>query len=130
MEAIIKGHKEEVSSYGMKCLASPQDVESFLKLGTCFIYVHSLCGCAGMRALPVVQELSGRRIMPKNSGFVFAGQDIDATLKAREYFLPNQPSSPAFIVLKDMKPILFISREDIQSMSTDEMIKLIVDATS
>ena len=130
MEAIIKGHKEQVSSFGMGCLSTPEEVDSFVQKGDVFIYVHSLCGCAGMRALPVVESLHEKGLMPENSAFVFAGQDRAATDRAREYFLPNAPSSPAFIVLKDKKPVLFISREDIQSSDTDTMVKKIISSIS
>jgi len=130
MEAIIKGHKEQVSSFGLNCLATPEQVDSFVQKGIVFIYVHSLCGCAGMKALPVVEMMHDKGLTPKNSAFVFAGQDREATLRAREYFIPNEPSSPAFIVLKDKKPLLFISREEIQVSEPESMMNKILASIS
>ena len=130
MEKIIEAHKEHVSSFGLKCLKTPDEVDSFVESGTKFIYVHSLCGCAGMKALPVVEMMHEKGLTPKDGAFVFAGQDIEATLKAREYFLPNAPSSPAFIVLKNKEPVLFISRAEIQSSETEGMMNKILAAIS
>ncbi|MFT4309549.1 MAG: BrxA/BrxB family bacilliredoxin [Candidatus Woesearchaeota archaeon] len=130
MEGIVKAHKEHVSSLGLKCLSTVREVDDFVSNNIGLLYFHSLCGCAGMKALPIIEELHNTKALPINSGFVFAGQDREATSKAREYLLPNPPSSPSIAVLKDSKPILFVSREDIQESDTNTIVSLIKKALS
>jgi putative YphP/YqiW family bacilliredoxin len=45
---------------------------------------------------------------------VFAGQDKEATARAREYFEGYPPSSPSFALLKDGKIITMVERHEIE----------------
>ena len=46
---------------------------------------------------------------------VFAGADIEATDRAREYFAPYPPSSPSVALLRDGKLVWMMQRRDIET---------------
>ena len=48
---------------------------------------------------------------------VFAGQDVGATAKAREYMHPFPPSSPSIALFKDGNLVHFIERHHIEGRS-------------
>ncbi|MAG30543.1 MAG: hypothetical protein CL908_06565 [Deltaproteobacteria bacterium] len=82
--------------------------------GTVLIFVNSVCGCAAGGARPALKlALEGDK-KPDNAITVFAGNDREATVAAREYFAPYQPSSPQMGLLKDGKLVFMLQRHDIE----------------
>ena len=59
--------------------------------------------------------------LPENLATVFAGEDREATAKAREIMLPYPPSSPSIALFKDGELIHFVERHHIEGR-TAEMI--------
>ena len=53
-------------------------------------------------------------VRPDSIVTVFAGQDIEATARARQYFAEYQPSSPSVALLKDGEVVHFIHRHQIE----------------
>ena len=113
--------REDLTSVGFVELRTPESVEELLdrKEGTVLLMVNSVCGCAAGNARPAVKMTTNYN--PKVDVFatVFAGQDIGATAKAREYMRPFPPSSPSIAVFKDGKLVHCIERHHIEGRSAD-----------
>ena len=70
------------------------------------LVVNSVCGCAAGMARPGVRlALQGDR-RPDRVATVFAGQDLEATAKARSYIADIPPSSPSIAFLRVPKSSL------------------------
>ena len=113
--------REDLTSVGFVELRTPESVEELLdrKEGTVLLMVNSVCGCAAGNARPAVKMTTN--FNPKVDVFatVFAGQDIGATAKARQYMRPFPPSSPSIAVFKDGKLVHCIERHHIEGRSAD-----------
>ena len=113
--------REDLTSVGFVALRTPEAVSELLdkKEGTVLVMVNSVCGCAAGNARPAVKMTT--QFSPKVDTFatVFAGQDIDATAKAREYMAPFPPSSPSIAVFKDGKLVHCIERHHIEGRSAE-----------
>jgi putative YphP/YqiW family bacilliredoxin len=113
--------REDLTSVGFVALRTPEAVSELLdkKQGTVLVMVNSVCGCAAGNARPAVKMTT--QFSPKVDTFatVFAGQDIDATAKAREYMTPFPPSSPSIAVFKDGKLVHCIERHHIEGRSAE-----------
>jgi putative YphP/YqiW family bacilliredoxin len=59
---------------------------------------------------------------------VFAGADVDATNRAREYFTGFAPSSPSIALMRDGKLLYMVERRDIESRSADMIADLLTMA--
>jgi len=108
--------REELTSAGVKELRTPEEVDSFMneKSGTAMLVVNSVCGCAAGMARPGVRlALEGER-RPDRVASVFAGQDLEATAKARAYIADIPPSSPSIAFFKDGELVYFIPRHRIE----------------
>lgn len=113
--------REDLTSVGFVALRTPEAVSELLdkKQGTVLVMVNSVCGCAAGNARPAVKMTT--QFSPKVDTFatVFAGQDIGATAKAREYMVPFPPSSPSIAVFKDGKLVHCIERHHIEGRSAE-----------
>ena len=113
--------REDLTSVGFVALRTADDVSKLLdkKTGTILLIVNSVCGCAAGNARPAVKMTTN--FTPKVDVFatVFAGQDIEATSKAREYMAPFPPSSPSIAVFKEGKLVHFIERHHIEGRSAE-----------
>jgi len=99
---MIRPMRDELTSVGFKELRTPEEVEEHLPnaKGTSLVFVNSVCGCAAGLARPAARLALQHEVKPDNLFTVFAGQDKEATAKAREYFAPYPPSSPSIALLK------------------------------
>ncbi len=113
--------REDLTSVGFVALRTPEAVSALLdkKEGTVLVMVNSVCGCAAGNARPAVKMTT--QFSPKVDTFatVFAGQDIEATTKAREYMAPFPPSSPSIAVFKEGKLVHCIERHHIEGRSAE-----------
>ena len=125
-ELAIRKMREELSSRGIKELKTPADVDAELKdqKGTTLLFVNSVCGCAAGAARPGLNlALSRSKTLPKKVVTVFAGQDKEATVKARGYFPEIPPSSPSAFLFKDGKVVAAVPRSHIEGASPDAVAK-------
>jgi len=113
--------REDLTSVGFVALRSPEAVSELLdkKEGTVLVMVNSVCGCAAGNARPAVKMTTQFDKKVDTFATVFAGQDIDATAKAREYMVPFPPSSPSIAVFKDGKLVHCIERHHIEGRSAE-----------
>ena len=107
--------REELTSIGFEELHTPEAVDEAVKrTGTTMVVVNSVCGCAAGKARPGIALALRNGVRPDHLATVFAGGDIEATARAREYFAPYPPSSPSVALLKDGKLVYMMERRDIE----------------
>ena len=113
--------RAELTSMGYVELRNPEDVSELLdkKDGTVLLMVNSVCGCAAANARPAAKMATEFDKKVDVFATVFAGQDIGATAKAREYMAPYPPSSPSIAVFNDGKLVHFIERHHIEGRSAE-----------
>jgi putative YphP/YqiW family bacilliredoxin len=108
---------------GYEELRTPEEVEKALERnGTTLVMINSICGCAGGIARPAAANAIHYDKRPDHLVTVFAGQDREATEKARSYFGDYPPSSPSFALLKDGKIITMVERHEIEGHTPMEVI--------
>src|SRR4051794_37176287 len=129
-ERFVTPMRQELTTLGFKELRTPQDVDSTLKdaKGTALVVVNSVCGCSARMARPAVRIALENPIKPEVLTTVFAGQDAEATDRARSYFTGYAPSSPQIGLLKDGQLVFMLERWQIESRSADEIAHDLVNA--
>jgi putative YphP/YqiW family bacilliredoxin len=115
-EMMIAPMREEVTRLGVQELRSVAEVDAALGPGegTALVFINSVCGCAAGMARPALAMALKHAARPEHLYSVFAGQDLDATARARSYFAEYQPSSPSVAVLKDGEVMHFVHRHMIE----------------
>jgi putative YphP/YqiW family bacilliredoxin len=113
---MVKPMREELVASGFEELYTPADVDRFLgeKTGTALLVVNSVCGCAAGMARPGVRLALQQGSRPDRLGTVFAGQDLEATAKARAFIADIPPSSPSMALFKDGELVWFLPRHRIE----------------
>lgn len=116
-EEFVKPMREELSRVGFRELRTALDVDSVLKdeKGTVLVVVNSICGCAAGKARPAIVNSLTNGAKPDVLATVFAGQDQEATARARAYFTGYAPSSPSIALMRDGKMAFMLERRDIES---------------
>src|SRR5947207_3733585 len=115
-EYLIAPMRQEMVDMGARECRSVDDVDDVLKSrGVVMMVVNSVCGCAAGKARPGIAMALQHANKPDVVATVFAGADIDATERAREYFTGFPPSSPAIALLRDGKLLYMVERRDIES---------------
>ncbi|KAB7730851.1 BrxA/BrxB family bacilliredoxin [Rudanella paleaurantiibacter] len=112
--------RQDLTSVGFQELTTPQEVDTAMNddQGTMLVMVNSVCGCAAGAARPGVKAaLANSSIKPDKLVTVFAGGDVEATARMREYLLPYPPSSPAIGIFKNGELVHFIERHHIEGRS-------------
>jgi putative YphP/YqiW family bacilliredoxin len=115
-ELMIVPMREELTRAGVQELRTAEEVDRALAnpSGTTMVIVNSICGCAAGRMRPAVRAALQHGTRPENVYTVFAGQDREATDRARSYFTGYPPSSPSIGLLRDGKLVHMIQRSDIE----------------
>jgi len=116
-EIMVIPMREELTRVGVEELRKADDVDRALKnsSGTTMVVVNSICGCAAGRMRPAVRMAVGNSIRPDRIYSVFAGQDLEATERARSYFTGQPPSSPSIAIFRDGQLAYMMPRRDIES---------------
>jgi putative YphP/YqiW family bacilliredoxin len=115
-EQFIAPMRAELTRLGMTELRTPADVDQAARNGgTVMIVVNSVCGCAAGKARPGIALALQHPRRPDLSATVFAGGDVEATERARDYFRPYPPSSPSVGLLQDGKLVFMLERRDIEN---------------
>src|SRR5262249_29880919 len=99
-EMLIKPMREDLTRLGVEETRRPEEVDAAVQdtKGTLMIIVNSVCGCAAGKARPGIALSLQHKIKPDRSITVFAGADIEATERARQYFTGFPPSSPSIAI--------------------------------
>ena len=111
-ELMVMPMREELVRAGITETRTAEDVDAALaKPGTTMLVVNSICGCAAGKMRPGVRLALGNTTnLPDQKITVFAGQDREATDRARSYFEGNPPTSPAIALLRDGKLVYLMQR--------------------
>jgi putative YphP/YqiW family bacilliredoxin len=109
--------REELTRLGIEELRTAEEVDQALKKrpGTTMVVVNSICGCAAGRMRPAVRMALQNSTRPDQAYSVFAGQETEATDRARSYFTGYPPSSPSIAILRDGELVYLLPRRDIES---------------
>lgn len=129
-ELLVKPMREELTSAGVEELRTAADVERFMSepSGTALLVVNSVCGCAAGMARPGVRLALSEGPRPDRVATVFAGQDLEATARARGYLADIPPSSPSIALFKDGELVQFIPRHRIEGRSAQDVAGDLVQA--
>lgn len=115
-ELMIVPMREELTRMGVEELKTVNDVdrEMGVQQGTTLVIVNSICGCAAGRMRPAVRVALQNSSRPDRAFSVFAGQDREATERARSYFTGYPPSSPSLALFREGKLVHMMQRSDIE----------------
>jgi putative YphP/YqiW family bacilliredoxin len=113
----IQPFRDELTRAGFTELNTAAEVDAALKApATALVVVNSVCGCAAGQARPGVALAAKHAKVPERLFTVFAGQDVEATARARAYFTGYPPSSPSIAILSDGRLLFMLQRHEIQTM--------------
>ncbi len=128
-ESLVKPLREELTRLGVKELKTPAEVDVALRhAGTTLLVVNSVCSCAGGAARPGIALAMKHATRPDQATTVFAGQDAEATARARDHLKPFPPSSPAIALLKAGKVVAMLERRDIEGRSAQDVAARLTSA--
>ena len=120
-ERFVAPMRQELTRLGIEELRTPEAVDARLKStdDPTLVVVNSICGCAARNARPAVAVALRNDKRPDTLTTVFAGQDVEATARARSYFTGYQPSSPQIALLRDGRLVYMLERSQIEGRSAD-----------
>lgn len=121
-EMLVAPMRAELTQNNFTELTTAEEVATHMdQIGdqTALVVVNSVCGCAAGSMRPGVLQSLNNSAVPQNLLTVFAGQDLDATAKAREYMIPFPPSSPSIALFKGNKLVHFVERQQIEGRTAE-----------
>jgi len=130
-ELMVRPMREELTRIGLEELRDPDAVDAWVsdaRQGTALIAVNSTCGCAAGSMRPALAHALRRGPAPDRLATVFAGQDLEATARAREFFSGYEPSSPSLALFRDGRIVWMMERSDIQGQPPDRLAAAMVEA--
>jgi putative YphP/YqiW family bacilliredoxin len=130
-ERLVAPMRQDLTRLGVQELRTAEEVDAELAAnakGTTMVVVNSVCGCSARMARPAVAMALENPIKPDKSTTVFAGQDAEATARARSYFTGYPPSSPQIALFKDGELVFMIERWQIEGRAADEIAHDLIDA--
>src|SRR5881394_4508063 len=116
-EHFVAPFRAELTQLGVDELRTAADVDAAVTstFGTLMIVVNSICGCAAGKARPGIALALKNAVKPTVVATVFAGADIEATDRARQYFAGYRPSSPSIALLRDGQVVYMLERSQIEN---------------
>jgi putative YphP/YqiW family bacilliredoxin len=122
-EMIVGPMRQELTRLGIEEARTVEQVDAVLgeKKGTVLVVVNSVCGCAAGMARPAVAMAVEHDVLPDRMITVFAGNDREATARAREYFVGYRPSSPSIALVKDGQVVKMLERWQIEGREAHDI---------
>jgi putative YphP/YqiW family bacilliredoxin len=129
-ERFVAPMRQELTRLGVTELRTAAAVDDAIKntSGTTLVVVNSVCGCAARNARPAVAKALAHAVRPEHLTTVFAGQDTDATQRARGYFTGYAPSSPQIALMHDGRIVFMIERHQIEGRDAGAIARDLTDA--
>ena len=120
---MVRPMREELPRLGFEELHTPEAVDAALTTARAptLVVVNSVCGCAARNARPAAAIAIQHPRRPARLLTVFAGQDADATARARSYFTGYQPSSPQIALFKDGRLVFMLERRNIEGRHAQDI---------
>jgi putative YphP/YqiW family bacilliredoxin len=129
---VVKPMREELVRIGATELLTADAVDEVLgengPKGTTLVVVNSVCGCAAANARPAVAIARGHAVQPDRIVTVFAGQDTEATERARSYLVGYRPSSPSIALFRDGEHVFMLERHQIEGRAAPAIAEDLRDA--
>ena len=123
-EPFIAPMRAELTNIGFQELRTPEQVDEAVRTkGTVMIVVNSVCGCAAGKARPGIALALQHGRRPDLAATVFAGGDVEATERARQYLAPYPPSSPSIGLLHDGKVVFMLERHQIEGRTSTQIAR-------
>lgn len=122
-ERLVAPMRAELTQLGFADLRTAADVDAAIAApGTTLVVVNSVCGCSARNARPAVAlALAAATTRPDHLATVFAGQDVEATARARSHFTGYAPSSPSIALMKDGAIVHMIERRQIEGRNPQDI---------
>ena len=119
----VRPMRDEMVRLGAEELPTPEAVDRALGTdgGTTLLVINSICGCAAANARPAVAMATGHDVQPDRFVTVFAGQDVDATERAREYMQGFRPSSPSIALFQEGRHVFMLERHQIEGRDASDI---------
>ena len=128
-EEFIGPMREELTSLGVQETRTPEEVDALLTSnGTIMMVINSMCGCAAGRARPGIALALRHPVLPNKVATVFAGGDIEATARVREYLKDYPPSSPSVALFRDGKVVYMLQRHQIENREAQHIARSLTEA--
>jgi len=129
-EEFIGPMRQELTQLGVQETRTPEAVDAVLKpnAGTVMMVINSMCGCAAGRARPGIALALSHATLPDTVATVFAGGDLEATTRVREYLHDYPPSSPSVALFRDGQPVFMLQRHQIENRDAPEIAKTLTEA--
>lgn len=129
-EVLIIPMREELTKAGAQELHTTAEVDAALAdaHGTALVIVNSVCGCAAGKMRPGVRRALQHTVRPDRVYTVFAGQDREATERARELFVGCPPSSPSLALFRNGELVHFVPRSEIESHTAEDIASRLASA--
>jgi putative YphP/YqiW family bacilliredoxin len=120
---MVRPMREELTRLGFTELRTPDEVDGVLgqEKAPTLVVVNSVCGCAARNARPAAALAIQHTRRPARLVTVFAGQDADATARARGYFTGYSASSPQIALLKDGQVAFMLERKNIEGRNARDI---------
>lgn len=130
-DLMVAPARQYMTRLGLAELRTPDDVDAFMskaRTGTALLAVNSMCGCSAGTMRPAVGLALSRAPRPEFLATVFAGQDVSATARAREYLEGHPPSSPAVALFREGSLFMLLQRSDIQGRLPETVADVLAEA--
>ena len=129
-EFFVAPMRDELTRLGVVEWRTAQDVDAGITEtpGTVMVVVNSVCGCAAGKARPGVALALQHSVKPDLVATVFAGADVEATDKARNYFTGYPPSSPSVALLQNGKLVYLMERHQIENQEAESIARDLIAA--
>ena len=130
-EPLVQPMRAELTRLGVDELRTADEVDAAFEASedsTMLLVINSVCGCAAANARPAVALARRAEKQPDRYVTVFAGQDLEATARAREYLAGIPPSSPFMALIKDGDPVFLVERRHIEGRSASAIASDLVQA--
>lgn len=127
-EELVTPMKSELTENGFKEMLTAEEVENEInQSGTTLVVINSVCGCSAGSARPgVLAAVLHSQKKPDRLVTSFAGYDVEAVQKVREYLMPYPPSSPSIALFKDGELVSFIERHHIEGRPAELIAQSLV----
>lgn len=128
-EEFIGPMREELTRLGVQETRTSEEVDALLTgNGTIMMVINSMCGCAAGRARPGIALALQHPVLPNKVATVFAGGDIEATARVREYLKDYPPSSPSVALFRDGKVVYMLQRHQIENREAQHIARSLTEA--
>ena len=128
-ESFIAPMRAELTRLGVRELRTANDVDEAVGTpGVTMIVVNSMCGCAAGKARPGIALALQHQPQPDRVATVFAGADLEATDRARQFLSPYPPSSPSVDLLQDGRLVFMLQRSEIENRDARQIADRLTSA--